>query len=80
MAYARAIRFEPGETLIACSICGFPYLFPSELTYCDDQLFRCKRTCIEETLKSNQRQQVESQRRKDQLIPPLSGPRPTWRD
>jgi len=80
VAYARAIRFEPGETLIACSICGFPYLFPSEMTYGDDQLFRCHRTCIEATRKSDLQEQVASQRRKDQIIPPLSGPRPTWRD
>ena len=80
MSYARSVRFEGGETLIACSICGFPYLFPSEMSYCDDKLFRCHRTCNEETRTSNLRQQVESQRRKDQIAPPLTGPRPTWRD
>ena len=79
MSYKRAIRFEGGETLIACSICGFPYLFPSELSYCDDRLFRCKRTCMEQTKRANDRQQVQSQKRRDNEAPLVGGAGPGWR-
>jgi hypothetical protein len=34
-----------GQVLCACSICGVPYLYPAEMRYCSDRLFRCLSTC-----------------------------------
>lgn len=80
MSYSRPVRYEEGQTLIACSICGFPYLFPSEMRYRDDRTFRCLRTCNDaETKLANDRKQTASMKRRDQVMPPLTGPKPSWR-
>ncbi len=79
--YRRAVAFTEGETLFACSVCGFPYLFPSELTYTAERTFRCKRTCLdnETKLESDQRHAAFMSRPADQTVPLLSGPKPSWR-
>lgn len=80
MSYRRRSRYAEGETLIACSICGFPYLFPSELTYADDKLFYCNRTCwLGKTKAQDERERAASKGRKDDDNPPLRGPKPSWR-
>ena len=80
MAYRRPIKFAEGETLMACSLCGFSYLYPSELRYCDDKLFRCNRTCWDgETPKSWEERSQAARRRVDNDTPPLAGPKPGWR-
>ena len=78
MAYKRTPRYEPGQALMACSVCGFTYLFPSELRYCDDRLFRCTRTCLEETRLAEERKRTASHRRQDNDNPPLIGVKPSW--
>lgn len=81
MSYARPVRFVGGETLIACSICGFPYLFPSEMTYTDERTFRCNRTCLDdETILSHDRRRAGyAKRRPDRITPLLTGQGPDWR-
>ena len=79
--YRRPVAFTGGETLIACSVCGFPYLFPSELAYTDERTFRCLRTCLDDEtlLTHNRRRAGYAQRHADQINPLLSGPKPSWR-
>ena len=79
--YRRPVAFTGGETLIACSVCGFPYLFPSELAYTDEKTFRCRRTCLDDETKltHERRRQGYANRGTDQIAPLLSGPRPSWR-
>ena len=45
MAYHRSLGAEDGTVLFACSICGIPARYPTEMRYCSDRLFRCLRTC-----------------------------------
>lgn len=80
--YRRPVVFAEGETLIACSVCGFPYLFPSELTYTDEHTFRCNRTCLDdETVTThNRRRSAWANRPPDQITPFLTGPKPSFRD
>lgn len=83
MAYRRPVRYEPGETLIACSICGFPRLYPSELRRLDDRLFYCDRH-VEyhsgKTALTDQRETAQEQRKRDTETIRLNGPVPSWRD
>lgn len=81
MSYQRPTTFVEGETLIACGCCGFPYLFPSELVYTDERTFRCKRTCVDpETVTAhNMRRSAWAKRTPDQVVPQLTGPKPSWR-
>lgn len=68
--------------LMACSICGIPYGYPTEIRYCVDRLFRCNATCTEtETPLDYERKQQESRRRIDEIAPAFPmGPRPGWYD
>lgn len=79
--YRRPVTFVEGETLIACAVCGFPYLFPSELAYTDERTFRCKRTCLDDETKltHDKRRAAWAQRKPDQVTPPLNGTTPSWR-
>lgn len=79
--YRRPVAFTGGETLIACSVCGFPYLFPSELAYTDERTFRCRRTCLDEetVLTHNKRRESYSHRQPDQIKPLITGTKPGWR-
>lgn len=79
--YRRPVEFTGGETLIACSVCGFPYLFPSEMAYTDERTFRCRRTCLDdETLLTHSRRRENYAHRKpDQINPLISGNKPSWR-
>lgn len=81
MSYKRPVVFVEGETLIACSCCGFPYLFPSEMVYTDERTFRCKRTCLDpETVTAhNTRRSTWSRRPADRVTPLLTGQKPSWR-
>jgi hypothetical protein len=80
MAYKRTPRYAPGQALMACSICGFPYLFPEELVFADDKLFYCLRTCwLGQTALTDTRERSYSNRRRDNDNPPIRGIRPSWR-
>lgn len=71
MSYERVADYVEGQVKMACGICGFPYMFPSELILCDDKLLRCKRTCMEETRLSRDRKIAASRKRKEMSPPPL---------
>lgn len=43
----RQTDFVNGEVLSACSVCGRRRLFPSQLAYCPDRLYRCLDSCME---------------------------------
>ena len=45
----RQTDFVNGEVLSACSVCGRRRLFPSQLTYCPDRLYRCSDACMEKS-------------------------------
>jgi hypothetical protein len=45
----RRSDFVNGEVLAACSICGRRRLFPSQITYCPDRLYRCVDSCMEKS-------------------------------
>lgn len=80
MAYKRQMRWEPGATLVACSICGFPFVFPGELVYADDKQFYCLRKCWKgKTVLADQREQAAAKSALGAEAPPLSGPKPSWR-
>jgi hypothetical protein len=81
VSYKRPVRFAEGETLIACSSCGFPYLFPSELTYTDERTFVCNRTCLDdETVTTHNKRLANAHKRKpDNEVPRLTGGKPSWR-
>lgn len=80
MAYKRTPHYEMGQSLMACSICGFPYLFPNELVYADDKLFYCTRTCwLGKTVLTDTRERTYSNRRRDNDNPPILGIKPSWR-
>lgn len=49
MAYNRRLGADDGTVLFACSICGIPARYPTEMRYCSDRLFRCNRFCTEKT-------------------------------
>ena len=79
MAYKRALRFEEGQTLFACSICGFPYLFPMEMVHGDDGLFYCTRTCWKgETVTGHNRRRAGWHPPPDNERPPVFGRKPSW--
>lgn len=81
--YRRPVTFVEGETLIACSVCGFPYLWPSELAYTDERTFRCYRTCLDdETKLTHERRRAAwaASHPPDQITPFLTGPKPSFRD
>ena len=77
MSYERSPDYHEGQTKMACGICGFPYLFPSELTLCDDKIIRCKRTCMEETRLARDRKIAASRDRRE-VPPPPFGTKPNW--
>jgi hypothetical protein len=80
--YRRPLRFDEGETLIACSICGFPRRFPSELRYMDDKQFYCELHCEYHngvTAQADAKRTADAQRRRDQENAPLQGPSVSWR-
>ena len=43
----RQTDFVNGEVLSACSVCGRRRLFPSQIAYCPDRLYRCLDSCME---------------------------------
>lgn len=43
----RPSEFVNGEVLAACSVCGRRRLFPTQLIYCPDRLYRCTDACME---------------------------------
>lgn len=45
----RRSDFVNGEVLAACSVCGRRRLFPSQLRYCADRLYRCTDACMEKS-------------------------------
>jgi len=45
----RQTDFVEGEVLSACSVCGRRRLFPSQLSYCADRLYRCLEACMEKS-------------------------------
>lgn len=82
MSYKRPMRWEPGQTLIACDICGFPYLFPSEMVRADDKRLYCLRTCwLGKTALGDARERAAAARlRREQEYPRVTGTTPSWRD
>lgn len=74
MSYERTPDYHEGQTIMACGICGMSYLFPTELTMCDDRIIRCKRTCMEETALSRDRKIANSHVRRDINPPPFGIP------
>lgn len=63
----------------ACSICGRKRLFPDQLVYSDDKLFRCMESCDERTA-YNVDQQRAAWRVPPEPVPPMSGPPVSWED
>lgn len=77
MSYTRPQDYFPGQVLMACSICGGPYLFPDELVRGPDMLFRCKRTCNELTVLERDKTIANSHKRRE-MPPPKFGVAPSW--
>lgn len=78
----RQLRWVPGETMIACSICGLPCLFPSESRRLSDANFYCYRHVeyrTGECALDNDRRTAEAMKRRDTDMPALPAPRPSWR-
>lgn len=79
MSYTRPLGWNEGETMFACSICGFPFRFPSELVYADDRLFYCTRHCwLGETVSGHFRKLPHLHPRRDEQRPPVMGGMPSW--
>ncbi len=80
MAYRRSIRYAAGETLLACGVCGFTYLYPSELVLGDDRTLRCTRTCHrDETEKGHNERRAAWRPPADNEAPAPVGRKPQWR-
>lgn len=81
MAWKRPITWEPGETLIACTLCGFPRKFPSELWYGPDGKYYCDRHeewRLRKTVLDDSRERA-AWRPPVEEVPQLIGPKPSWR-
>lgn len=80
--HKRAMRWEPGQTLIGCSICGFPVLWPSECKRLDDGHFYCFRHVEYETgvtALADSKRTSEAMKRHDSDLPVIPAPRVSWR-
>lgn len=77
MSYEWTQDFVEGNTRMACSICGIPYRFPSELRRSADGLFRCLRTCWETTILERDRKIAKSHGQKE-APPPKFGIQTAW--
>jgi hypothetical protein len=76
----RPVRYEPGDALQACSLCGFTCL-ASEMWYGDDSQFYCNRHVeydTHRTVLTDSKQRARWRPAKEQ-VPEIVGPIPTWR-
>lgn len=80
MGYSRKPHFVPGNALVACAECEMPFPFPDEISYCDDDKFRCKRMCLKsETVRGhNERRSAWSPPGEDDALH-LPALKPGWR-
>lgn len=80
MAYNRQLGAEDGTVLFACSICGIPARYPTEMRYCEDKLFRCNRFCTETTTPQGEAlKNGQSSRKPDEQAPRFAvGVKPSW--
>lgn len=64
--------------LMACSICGTPFEWPTQGRYCSDRLFRGNDCCPERKNRLDyEREQQAAMRSKEQVSPPFPmGPKP----
>ena len=69
MSYEWVHDFVDGNTRMVCSICGVPYRFPSEIRRSADGLFRCLRTCDEQTILERDRKIAASHGQRE--APPI---------
>jgi len=80
MSYTRRLGADDGTVLMACSICGIPARYPTEIRYCSDRLFRCNQFCTETTNRENEaRKEGQSTRNVDEATPRFKvGVAPDW--
>ena len=74
MAYA-SVEATGSSVPFACSICGRKRLFPDQMVYSDDKLFRCTDSCDERTA-YNVDQQRAAWRAPPEPVPPMGGALP----
>ena len=80
MSYKRPVEFADGETLLACTVCGFPYLYPSQLVLADDRKVYCTRTCwLGETVQGHNARRAGWSPPADNDAPAPVGSKPSWR-
>jgi hypothetical protein len=82
VAYTRRLGADDGTVLFACSVCGIPARYPTEMRYCADRLFRCNRFCTEaETPLDESRKRGQSAQIRDEQAPRFPvGVAPGWYD
>jgi hypothetical protein len=80
MAYTRPLGSDDASVLCACSICGIPYRYPSEMRYCSDKRFRCLRTCDDPHIPQDEdKKRGISARDPDEASPRFTvGVKPSW--
>ena len=79
MAYTRRLGADDGTVLFACSICGIPARYPTEMRYCSDRLFRCNRFCTETTNALDEARKQGQGPRGDEAAPRFNvGVAPGW--
>lgn len=69
MGRERRHAFVDSNFKAACSICGRTRLFPDELVYSDDKLYRCKDACDEVTAFGRDKEISAARRRREQPDP-----------
>lgn len=75
----RRIGADDGTVLFACSICGIPARYPTEMKYRSDRLFQCFRHRDTTTNLDEARKQGQGVRVQEEVAPrfPL-GVKPDW--
>lgn len=80
-SYEYTMEYIPGTFRASCSICGMSYHYNGDgddgLVRCDDGLYRCKRTCMEETPLARDRK-IAMFRQRREVPPPRVGLRPPF--
>jgi len=80
MAYNRRLGADDGTVLFACSICGIPARYPTEMRYCSDRLFRCLQFCNDPHIPQEEDQKNGlTAKRREEVAPTFKvGAKPGW--
>lgn len=79
MSFKRAVRWDEGQALCQCDVCGFPYRYPGEMVLGSNRRFYCLRTCwLGETEEDALKRASDSQRRREEPTPTIGRAPDYW--